>query len=247
MLLTETKLLQELEKSISPAVYETFEEDFYLDILYNKSLLLYSKYYPQWMRNCKITAKMAVPEIDTFTGKTSNCSLYKIPNFDPKNVVYVDIDNFIHPNNDASDYMSYGFGGIAESLLHKTMTMFNQTRTLYNATFEFPDFIRISPPPDRHTDFTVDIKCRTSLNKIPLGMMFYFIDLFICDVKIDLYGMYPNLRETQNFGGIEIDAKFSEFQQAEDKKREIIEKFEANYMKEPENYAPQFIFQKKLF
>lgn len=246
MLLTVTYILRELEKALSPSIFNSFDYEFYEDILYNKSLYTYSIYYPD-IRICTLKKKDAIPQVDSFTGKTNNCSLYRIPNLDPENTVYVGVGNIIHEMNDSTDYFAVGFGGIAEGLLHKTITSFNQTRTLFVPYFQAPDLVEIRPAPEHHTDFAIEVKCRTPLNRIHLALAPQFLELFICDVKIDIYNMNPNLRESMNLGGIEINAKIDEFQSAVDKKNEILEKWNSKWFLEPETYSEQFIFQKKLF
>lgn len=245
--LTESFLLNECRKAISPQIYDSFDDEFFTDILYNKSLVEYSSYFPEWIKNCTITEQFAINRIDPFTGTTNRCSLYQIPNHDPMNTVYIGIDGFRHPLNETMDYMGIGYGGIAEALVYKTMTSYNQTRTKVNASFESPNFIHLDPAPDEHHDFVVDIKTRTKISKIPDGLMWLFKDLFISDVKIDIYNISPNLRENANLGGIEIDSRIGEFSNAIDRKNEILELFSNNYYKEPENFGPQLIFQKKIF
>lgn len=247
MSLTESFLLNETRKAISPPIFDTFPLSFFTDILYDKTLVEYSTYFPDWLKNCTIKESNAIPRIDPLSGTTNNSSLYKIPNYDPQHVMYLDIDMFRHPTNERNDYAGIGYAGVAENLVFKTMTMFNQTRTLVNARFERPDLIYLDPPPEFHMDFLVNIKIRTHLSRIPTGLMFLFKDLYICDVKIDIYNELPNLRDTANLGGIEIDSRIGNFENAVDKKNEILEKFEANWYKEPENFAPQIIFQKKIF
>ena len=247
MALTESFLLNEVRRAVSPPIYDVLPEQFYTDILYDKTLVEYSTYYPDWIKNVVIKSSNAIPRIDPISGKTNNCSLYKIPNFDPQHVMYLDIDMFRHPTNERNDYAGIGYAGVAENLVFKTMTMFNQTRTLVNAQFERPDLIYLDPPPEQHSDFLVNIKIRTHFSRIPTGLMFLFRDLFICDVKIDIFNELPNLRDNVNLGGIEIDSRIGNFESANDTKKDILEKFEANWFKEPENMAPQLIFQKKIF
>ena len=247
MALTESSLLNHLRREISPPIYDSFTPDFFTDILYEKTLVEYSTYYPDWIKNVAIKSSNAIPRIDPISGLTNNSSLYKIPNYDPQHVMYLDIDMFRHPCNERNDYAGIGYAGVAENLVFKTLTMFNQTRTLITASFERPDLIYLDPAPESHMDFLVNIKIRTHLSRIPTGMMFLFRDLFICDVKIDIFNELPNLRDSANLGGIEIDSRIGNFESAKDTKKDILEKFEANWFREPENMAPQIIFQKKIF
>lgn len=245
----ETYLFRELRKAISPIIYDAFDEDdFYEEILYNKTLIEYSIYFPYWIREVEIKKHMAIKQIDPITGHVNEYAMYRIPNYDPQNIMFLDVDNIVHPYNDYTDVMGFGLGSVAESAVYKTVTTYNQTRTMVKENFRSPDLVYLTPTLDHHVDFAIDVKCRALLSSIPSGLWYYFVKLFICDVKIDIYNSNPNLRDGNiNLGGIEINSRIDSFADAVNEKNEILELFNNNYYKEPETYKSQMVFQKKIF
>lgn len=245
VMLTETGLLTSLRDEIGDIVFEAFNAEFYMNILHNKSLNLYSSYYPLILKGILIQEKDAVPEINPINGKKAIFK-YIVPNFNPTVYTYIDIYDYHFAINDTHDVY---FPRIAQpnmsvaTLLDQMTSLLPHVSSLYNVRFEFPHFVVVDPIPLRHMDFSVDMKCRKNLNQIDHGLHEMFSRLFVCDCKIAIKNRLPNLMNNNVFAGVEIENIISKWEDAENERKEIIEFFEADWGKDVSNMPVQAIYQ----
>lgn len=248
IMLTDNSLLTLLRDELSEPIFEMFDFEFYLNVIYNSSLNTYSSYYPAVLEEgIRVTADMGIPEINPATGATS-IFRYKIPNYNPTLYQYTDIHDYYVPGNDI--HGSYRFRSSQPNLHVNAMvdqlaSLIPHVNNRFTVTFEFPHYVRVSPPFKEHVDFVVLMRYRKNLSQIPFGHFELFTGLVVCDVKLKIYNLLPNLRNNANFGGMEIESVIASFENAKSERQEIIEQFEKDWFLDPIQYGVATLYNKR--
>lgn len=234
MVFNETYLLRQLQYALGSKLFNCFDQEYFIDILKMKTLVLYSTYYPKLIRGVRITKDCAIPTIDPKTGMT-NYYRYKIPKFDPEDE-YIGIERWIF-NGQGYEQAAAGMGGIAaDAIYSKIRSMLPIPPVRWRATFEAPDFCEVFPYRVNHDDFVLVMQRLVRLTEIPSGLWESFTELFIADVKLAIYNEFPAARNSGVLNGVEIDTNISEFSNAESKRDEIKELFNKNYCLNPDRF-----------
>lgn len=240
-MINETSMLRYLQVFLG-ARFMLESKEYYLDIIQDITLPTFSLFYPNYIRGILITEKDAIRSYNPTTRKTGIFK-YKIPNFDQK-VEILDIADFYHPFNDRSSslltYLPYTAGNMVSSLAAtKVLSAVPHVNSVYTVTFEPPDIVVIQPVPDRHVDFTIDIKVVRQLNQIMPTYRDDFMKLALLDVKIALYNKYINARNSGSYGGIEIESGLDEFSDAQGDRESLLDIFREDCYKHYNNIYTQ--------
>ena len=238
-MLHETTVLKYLEMYLGQR-YMLESQEWYLEIINEQTLPIFSVFYPNYIRRILITEKDGIVSYNPTT-RQNGIYKYKIPNFD-SSIEFLDIDNFYHPYNDRSSSMiSPMVGGnfISSVLAGKVLSTVPHVNSLYTVTFEPPDIVVVDPVPYKHHDFTIDMKVVRKLNQILPTYRDDFLKLALLDVKIALYNKYLNARTSGDFGGISIDPHLDDFSSAESDRDSLLDIFRQDSYKQYNNIKTQ--------
>ena len=231
-MITETSVLRYLKIYLGQR-FDIESTQFYLeDVIKEITLPTFSRYYPYR------TGGIAIRETDairSYNPTTRSYAFYKyrIPNYG-EDLEYLDIANFFHPYNDGSASFPSGFGGgnfMVSIAAARVLSTVPHTSSLYTVEFEPPDIVVVNPIPVKHVDFTVFMKCVRKLHQIMPMYKDDFMRLALLDVKMALYNKYINLRNSGNFGAMELNAGLDDFSNAESDRNELLEKFRTDSIK----------------
>lgn len=235
-------LLSHLKDELGEILYNTQRPDFYNDILNKKTLLLWSTYFPKIVKGIIIKQENGVLARNPQTGVMCSSFMYKVPKFNP-NDEYISYEQVYYPGNLVLNQSSSnlpvmnGLLNMSQQFLHNA-DYFGKVR--YSFSFTPPDFIIIDPCPMKHLDFSVDMQRLPRLTEVPLYYFEDFKNLFIADCKISLYNKYKHIAKGGNttYQGLEITTDLiADLEGGKDERKDLIEKFEKNYWKDPSRYG----------
>ena len=198
-----------------------------MDIVFEESLYTFSTYYPYFV-------DIVIPE-STVTANNGN------------GVFYLDTSEQVGEEliilGVAKMFRSNGFYTQSMWPIYREADWFDMQLSADMASaVQVPDTFRFLPPnkveiyPKSHSpwQFSVQLKCVHPKNfgTIPPGLRDYFYKLCVCDVKIALFYMLKNYDQLNTPYG-NIDLKIEDYEQAVQERQELLERFRANYWKEP--------------
>jgi hypothetical protein len=230
--LTINTLLKRMKIRLPRPVYNAVEQDFFMDILMEETLPLFSTYYPKLIKGVVVTQEMGVLLQNTTNGTRGGYAKYVVPMDENDMYPYIGVDIFLHPYN-------RGGGGtflnptVADASVSRVLSSSGVNSIRYTCDFEEPNILNIKPPPVQHVDFTVDMKQVTALSNIRAGYHETFKKLFEADCKIALYNMFYTAADGGTFGGVEIKDYVSKFEDFESVRQELIDELEATYLYDP--------------
>ena len=239
-MLHETAVLKYFQNYLGQR-YMLESQEWYLDIVKEQTLPIFSNFYPNYIRNIKITEADAIVSYNPTTRK-EGIYKYKIPNFDPS-IEFIDIEDFYHPVNDRSSVLYPASSGnfVSSILTGKVLSTLPHVNSVYTVAFEPPDIVVLDPAPPAHVDFTVNMKVVRKLNQILPTYRDDFLKLALLDVKIALYNRYLNARTSGDFGGISIDPHLDDFSNAESDRDSLLEIFRQDSHRQYNNIKAQLI------
>lgn len=248
-MISKSELYRKLKREVGDQIFRLLSESFIDEVLHDESLRVFSEYYPLLI-NVMLTRNDAIPYQD-YNGKVYNFKTYKLPEIAPVNPLsqqktyeWRDIENFYLVGNDMSDVYSGGNFLLNQFFLSARADM-PHTRSYYNITFEEPNIIVVDPPLQQHRNFTVTMQANHTISTLPRNMQSLFMDLFVADMKIAIYNKFKHQSGNQTYGGIEIETKIDDFADAKSDRKEIIDIFEHDFMKNPARFEVINLFNNK--
>jgi len=237
-MLNETLVLKRLKRRLGVNYNMALTEEDYMDIVVEESLITFSTYYPYIIQGIKVHESDALP-ITNNDGVTNNCSLYTVSA--EQGVQYIGLEYMYYPSNENNNFfLPNGGATLTESVAQKIKSYLPNSSIRFTGKFEFPNLIRIDPPPNMHQDFVVNmLRCRY-LYEIQLGLRELFLKLVEYDVKIAIYNELKNVAEDGIYNGINVRSSISNYESAESDRDELLEKFEGDYYKNPERFEAIF-------
>lgn len=244
-MLTDSSIMSTIKNNISPLIFEQFDTEFYMNIIHNESLMTYSSYYPMVLEGIPLSKENAIPEINPVTGKRA-IFRYKIPNRNPTLYTYIGIYDYYCPGNDVHGIYQHK-GGQANfntvTMIDQLMSLVPHVNNFYTVKFEFPDMVTVNPVPPENFKFVVSVNYKRNLSQIDFGHFEMFKNLVVADTKIAIYNLLPNLQNSGNFGGIEIETIISKWDSAKEDRNNVIEKMEADWFKDPVHMRTTMTYQ----
>lgn len=201
------------------------DDDQIMDIIYQESLPIFSKYYP-YMYYAYVN-----PETDTIANNEKS-SIYHVNTngLEMMGVVRVFRTDGSLADNRFPYYQSNNVFDIGMATNLQSMVEVPNT-----IAFHAPDMVELFPKCYGTNIFLVQTKCvhPNSFITIPLTLNDEFKKICEYDVKI---AMYPLLKryDTLNTPYQSIELKIDDFQEAESKRDELIEKWTSKFFREPE-------------
>lgn len=233
-MINESMLLRKLKRKISSHIFESLSTDWIMEILQDETLMVMSTYYPYIVRGIVIRECDAIISKHPQTGHIAKYK-YRIPTETP-DIPFIGIEAYYFPGNGLMDR----YTGIAPSPVDAMMGKLRSTMPVpeirYSVMFEPPNVAFIDPIPRIHRDFTLDMERVRRLHEFPLTFFEYLTNLFVCDVKIAIYDEYKNARDSSVLGGVEVQTYISDFSDAKSERETLLEKFDADYYKNPERF-----------
>lgn len=241
-MVTMNLLLFHLKDELGEVIYNTQLPKYYEDILHNKTLLYWSTMFPKIVKGILIKQEHGVPMKHPQTGVLCTSGMYKIPKFNP-NDEYINYEQVFYPGNLVMNQASSNLptmNGMLEqvSSLLPNSEFFGKVR--YSFSFMAPDFLTIDPIPMKHLDFSINMQRMVRLNEVPVYYFEDFKNLFLADVKMSLYKKYLPIAKSNNpvYQGLEITTEIiADLNEGKDERKELIEKFEKNYWRDPSRYG----------
>ena len=223
-------LLKRMKNRLPSPVFEAVDNQFFLDILQDETLPLFSEYYPKIVKGIRVSYEHIAKVVDLGSG-LSGVSKYAIPMEDER-FPFTGISAFYYIQN----HLGGTFTGPSSitALAEKITSVTNAVTVAVVAHFEEPNILELDPAPYKHIDFTVNMYRVRRLDEIKTGYHEWVKKLFEADCKIALYNKFYTAADGGIFGGIELKDYVSKFEDFEDKREELIEKFEEDFYKDPE-------------
>jgi hypothetical protein len=250
-MISKSELYRKIKRDIGDQLFRLISESFIEETLHDESLRVFSDYYPKLV-SITIHKDDAIPYQD-YTGRTFNYMRYRLPNITQPTSYYGmeseqyewrDIENYYITGNDTSDIYSGGNFLLNQYFLSARAAM-PHTRSYYQIQFEEPDILIIDPPQQQHRNFTVVMQANRTLKTIPRNMQTLFLQLVVCDIEIALLHKFKHETGNQTYGGIEIDTKLDDFSDAKSDREKLIDIFEHDWMKNPERFEVETLYQSK--
>jgi len=231
-MVNETMVLRRINRDIGDDIFQSVQLSWIKHIIDDETLYTFSEYYPKAVDNIYIDKSMAIPESDPRSGRTVYWH-YKLPNPDQR--VFIGIETTFHPMSDqGSPYFYQGAQSpIVSAMAQKLSSAFPGGMT-FTARLDGPEVIAKDPSTSQHMDFIVNATAVRRLVEIPKYYRTPFLELAVCDVKLAIYNKHRVLRDEQTLGGTSVDLKISEFGDAAQERKDLLEKFESDYYKDPE-------------
>lgn len=230
----ETYLLRHLMRRIGSRLYNCFEPKWFIDILNEETLTVYSSYYPKLVKGVKITKECGIETYDPI----NNARMYHryiIPKFNPEDE-YIGIEKTLF-NGQGFEQAYAGFNGpLADAAFSKIRSLMPIPAVRWTTTFIAPHYLEVFPYRQNHEDFVVIMQRRARLEEIPMGLWEYVQKLFVADVKLAIYYEYPNARDSGVLNGVEINTNISEFSNAESDRETVLDKFKEDWYLNPERW-----------
>lgn len=238
-MITENVVLMELRLGLGDIMFDTQPSDYYIEIIKKKTLHTWSKWFPKIVKRILITADCGIEVKHPQTGAITRTYMYRVPKEDPSDE-YINYEFVYHPGNlvlnQASSNLpiTNGLLGMVSSALPNNQ-YFGKIR--YSFGFISPDIITVEPILMKHMDFTVNMQRLCRIKEIPEYYRDEFIELCLADVSYALYNKYKHLKNGASFQGLEINVDMiSDLKEIADTRKELIEKFNANYFKNPDRF-----------
>ena len=238
IMFNETTLLRRLSRRIGRKLFECLDEEYFLDILNEETLVTFSTFYPKIVRGIRITASNAIPVYDPITG-IQQYQKYWIPTLNPEDE-YLDIEQYFFIGQGLEQSLIGANPPLLEGLFSKLTSLQPQAPVKWSVTFESPNFCEIHPFRRNHVDFVLNMQRKVRLNEIPSGLWEYFLKLFVLDVKWTIYNDYPNARDSGIINGIEIDTKIGEFSSAESDRESLLDTLNKDFALNPDRFDAAF-------
>lgn len=234
-MLNESMLLRSLRRELGEDLFDALDPEWLIDILNEKTILQFSILYPYIVRGVLITEAHAIPSRHPQTNVLATYK-YKIPNETP-DLGIIGIENFYFPQNFGNDRYT-GLAPLAsDTMIGKFRSYLPTPQIRRSARFEPPDIAVVDPIPITHQDFTLDIQRVRRLNEFPLYYYEYIEELFTLDVKWAIYNKYKNARDNVTIGGVEVQTFISEYSDARSDRKDLMDRFNKDYYKNPERFA----------
>lgn len=231
-MLSESKLLDYVSRELGSTLFDILDRNLLIDVLFERTMDVYSSYYPRRLKQATIMAKNCVIVRDPITGNI-NYGTYKIPNHDPDNVEYIGVYDYYFHNTDRSclhnSFSSYP-NMTASTLTNKLTGLMPHTKNPHTLIFQPPNIVIVDPPPITPISFVISLNLRCRLQDIAYGLEETVLDYYLAEVKNYVYNDMTNLRSSGNYGGIEIEPYISEFSDAKSTMNDIKEKWQADFM-----------------
>ena len=233
-MLNETTLLNHLRRRIGIQLFNALGIDYFLEILNEETLPVWSTYYPKLIKGIKITSACAIPTYDPINN-VQEYHRYKIPKLNPEDE-YIGIEKFIF-NGQGYEQAYSGFNGpLADAAISKVRSILPIPAVRWHAEFEAPDFCEVYPYRRTHQDFVLIMQRKVKLSEIPAGLHEIFRKLFTLDVKATIYADFPAARESGVLNGVEINTTISEFSNAESDRESVLQILDDDYYKNPARF-----------
>ena len=220
------------------AVYNAVDLDELTSILFEETLPTYSEYYPKIENGIVVYRDNAIPTVNK-SNNTTAYPKYIIP-MEDELYPYIDISVDYYPINYAGGTMSNP--NVAQAAISRVSSAANNATVLYVVGFEAPNILTISPVPYAHVDFTVDMKRVRKLSEIKVGYHEWVKQLYEADVKIALFNKFYEMVGGGTYGGVELKDYISQFEGYEDKREELLEKFQEDSYKDPDMFNEMMLF-----
>lgn len=238
-MLTINDLIKRMKKRLPDAVFRAINVDFYIEVLMDETLPLFSSYYPKIIKGIVVNQDMAI-EVEDFQGIRNRFTRYAIPLVDEM-YPYTGVSVFHYPRN----YLGGGTFTTPSALDANVSRVIGSTspaHVTFTHTFEGPNIIEISPSPKSHMNFTVDMYQMRKPEEIKDGLHETFKKLFEYDCKIALYYKFYEAADGGMFGGVELKDYIGTFIDKESDRETLIEEMESDFYKDPDRYSEIFNF-----
>ena len=234
-MLNESMLFRGLRRELGEDIFDALDPDWILDILNEKTILQFSILYPYIVRGVEIKQEHGIPSRHPQSGAIATYK-YKIPNETP-DLGIIGIENFYFAQNFGNDRYT-GLAPLAtDTMIGKLRSYLPTPQIRRSARFEPPDIVVVDPIPIYHQDFSIDVQRVRRLNEFPLYYYEFIEELFYLDVKWAIYNKYKNARDNVTLGGVEVQTFISDYSSARDDRKELMDKFNKDYYKNPERFA----------
>ena len=241
-MVTMNLLLFHLKDELGEVIYNTQKPSFYEDILNKKTLLYWSTLFPKIVKGIQITQNDAIPMKNPQTGITCLSGMYKVPKFNP-NDEYINYEQIFYPGNLVLNQASSNVPAL-NGLLNQVSNLLPNSQYFgvdrYSFGFMAPDILTIDPIPMKHLDFSLNMQRMVRLTEVPTYYFEDFKNLFLADCKMSLYKKYLPIAKSSNptYQGLEITTEIiADLSEGKDERKELIEKFEKNYWKDPTRFG----------
>jgi len=239
-MITENSVLFEINLDVGEILYNTQQPAYYLEIINRKTLYTWSEYFPKIIKGINIRQSDGIPVKHPQTGVVCSSSMYKIP----KNNIadeYIGYEQVFYPGNIALNQGSSNLPAMNGMMNMVSQFLPNSQyygKVRFSFDFKPPDILVIDPTPATHIDFSLNMQRKCRLHEVPMYYREDFLKLCVCDVKMALYSKFKHLKDGQTYQGLEIKTELiNELADAKDERKDLIEKFEKNYFKDPSRYG----------
>lgn len=230
-------LIKRMKNRLPDPVFKAVDTDFFIDILMDETLTLYSTYYPKLVKGILVTGAMALKTVDS-AGKLNMSTKYAIPLIDDV-YPYTGLATFNYPRNFTGGG-TYSNPGIIDAVSARVMSSMNIPDVRFTASFEAPNIIVIDPPPKVHMDYSISLYQMRRLEEVKTGYHETLKQLYECDCKIALYYKFYQLVDGGEYGGVTLKDFVSPFLDFESRRNDLIEVFEKDYFKDPDRHEEIF-------
>ncbi len=232
-------LVKYMKYHLPDALFLAVDNEFFVDILMEFTLPLYSTYYPRIIKGITVTSKMAVKTINE-ANEVEGISKYVIPMRDEA-YPYIGIATFAYSRNGGpGQYNGAGMPSPTQAMMSRVMSSLGTNDVSFTGNFEFPNIIEIDPPPGYHTDFTVSMKQCRKLVEVKAGYHEWFRELFECDCKVALYNKFYSVKGGGIFGGVDLKDYISDLEDYKNTRKDLIDKFAKDYFKDADRFSEIF-------
>lgn len=213
-----TTLLRRIKRKIGASHFPIpLSDEDILDVIYEETLYTFSTYYPH-IEHLKINIKSDLAHKGIYYIESGDLEIISVSR------------------------MYRGMGYISGTYLPRNTNPFDlQLNADIRSMVENPDTFKFLPPNRIEvypkyidvTDMLLEVKCihPIHLNTIKLSMRDPFYELAELDVMISLHKILRNYSNVNTaFGSIEL--RLEDFEAAEDKRRELLERWRKNFIKE---------------
>ena len=223
MSINPSNLLKRIKRRLgTPIRVIPFDDNEIMNIVYDETLPIFSSYYPYFV-NKKITANKCLVEGEK--------GIYRIELEEDLEILGISRvlrSTFYHNYGPVVPFSS---GGLANSQIIADLR--SGTENPLSFRFYPPNKVEVFPKMIYNTDLLVTCKCihPTHLQTIEMKYFDIFYQLAEYDVKIAIWAVLQNVNDINTAFGT-INLALDEFASAADKRQELLEKFDMNFLRE---------------
>lgn len=224
MSITISSLLRHIHRKLGTSHFEIpIDEEEIIDIIQQESLYTYSKFYPHFVRT--------TISIDDLIEHRTSSSMYRIPN--PTSLQIIGISRRI--DNGRIGLYNNVFPAVSVMdpiTTQAAMDLISGSVVPKTFRYEPPDKIELFPRRLFMEKEMIEIKCihKPDLSTITVNMKDEFFELCLLDVKDSIWQILKRKTDINSpFGTINL--KIDDYAEAENQKKELLERWRRNFMK----------------